>query len=513
MAITTFAAIDLGSSAISMNIYEVSKKYGIKELDHINKPLRLGLETYKNSSISYHTVEEICSTLTDFQEIAKAYKVDFYEAYATSALREAKNNLVILDQIKLRTGTKVKIISNSEQRFLCYQAIALKEDSFANMIKKGMLIVDIGAGSIQLSYFVNSALEFTQNLKLGYSRIEERLGSINDTNENYMKLIGEYIDHDISTFMRRFLHGRPVQYILAVCDKNTNLRNYMQAKGTFSANELTKDEYGQFYKMFRSETTQSMGALLHLSSPEIPPLVQVSTMYKKIMEQTKATKLHLCTITLCDGMVAEYAQRKDKIVSEHDFLQDIINTSENLALKYDAFMPHNKKVEYFSLQLFDSIRKLHGLGKRERLLLQIAAILHNCGSFVNMTWNGYNSCEIIRSTEIIGLSHSERELIAQIVSYYDTRPTKEESGLDNEQYLMMVKLSTLLELANVLDVSNKQKIDTVKISLRNGALTITASSSYDISLEQAMFDREAEFFEEVYGIRPILKLRRRLSHE
>ena len=35
MAITTFAAIDLGSYEVSMKVFEISKKAGLREVDYI----------------------------------------------------------------------------------------------------------------------------------------------------------------------------------------------------------------------------------------------------------------------------------------------------------------------------------------------------------------------------------------------------------------------------------------------------------------------------------------------
>ena len=44
-------------------------------------------------------------------QIAQGYRADECRAYATSALREARNNRIVLDQIRVRTGLKAKIIS------------------------------------------------------------------------------------------------------------------------------------------------------------------------------------------------------------------------------------------------------------------------------------------------------------------------------------------------------------------------------------------------------------------
>ncbi|MFR4580157.1 MAG: HD domain-containing protein [Clostridium fessum] len=57
------------------------------------------------------------------------------------------------------------------------------------------------------------------------------------------------------------------------------------------------------------------------------------------------------------------------------------------------------------------------MGARERLLLKIAATLHDCGKFVSITRGSESSYQIIMDTEIIGISHLEREVVANIVRY------------------------------------------------------------------------------------------------
>lgn len=175
MVITTYAAIDVGSDGLSMKIYEVSKGKGIIELTHIRHKLSIGSEIFAKHQITYKTLSEICRVLKDFKKIMEEYKVTSYQAYSGDALREASNRLIVLDQIKLQTDINVKILSNSEQRFLYYKAISMKESYFDDLIDEGALIVDMSAGSVQFSFFRHGVLEFTQNLKLGSTRINELL--------------------------------------------------------------------------------------------------------------------------------------------------------------------------------------------------------------------------------------------------------------------------------------------------------------------------------------------------
>lgn len=86
----------------------------------------LGSESYGSGKISHEKMDELCRVLSEFAQILDSYKVSSYRAYGTSAIREIKNTDIVLDQIRQRTGIKVEVLSNSEQRFLDYKAIAFR---------------------------------------------------------------------------------------------------------------------------------------------------------------------------------------------------------------------------------------------------------------------------------------------------------------------------------------------------------------------------------------------------
>ena len=173
-------------------------------------------------------------------------------------------------------------------------------------------------------------------------------------------------------------------------------------------------------------------------------------------------------------------------------------------------MDRGQSLEQISAKIFDATRKIHGLGERERLLLRLACILHDCGKFVSIANVSDCSYNIIRSTEIIGISHIEREIVASVVLYnhsdfvyYEERV--EATDLDREAYLTLTKLTAILRLANGLDRTHKKKLDDTKIFVRDDQLVITARSSVDLTLEKGLFQARAGFFAEVFGITPVIR--------
>ena len=192
-----------------------------------------------------------------------------------------------------------------------------------------------------------------------------------------------------------------------------------------------------------------------------------------------------------------------------DFEQDIIACAQNISKRYMGSKKRGETLEKIALTIFDSMKKVHGLGARERLLLRLATLLHDCGKYISMVNLGECSYSIIMATEMIGLSHMEREIVANVVKfnheefeYYDVAKA---STLDPEAYLKIAKLTAILRIANGLDRSHKQKFKDVKSVLKENVLTITVETGEDITLEKGMFWHRADFFEEVYSVKPLIK--------
>ena len=63
---------------------------------------------------------------------------------------------------------------------------------------------------------------------------------------------------------------------------------------------------------------------------------------------------------------------------------------------------------------------------------------------------------------------------------------------------------------NSMDKTHKAKLIDSRMAVRDGRLVITTGYQGDLALESASFEQKAAFFEEIFGIRPVLRQKRRV---
>jgi len=189
-------AIDLGSNSLTIVKYDCNSK---KELGSFLENVRTAEGLVDSGKISKEAIKRVVYALN----LAKK-KLNFKDAkiraVTTQALRVAQNAEAVIEEIYKKTGIKFEVISPQIEGRLTLKAVKNRLETIG--VKKDFVLVDIGGGSTELSYYIDGKI---------YSKSFE-LGIVTTANScNTLKEIEQFVTKktkNIKEFVKKFDNKR-----------------------------------------------------------------------------------------------------------------------------------------------------------------------------------------------------------------------------------------------------------------------------------------------------------------
>jgi exopolyphosphatase/guanosine-5'-triphosphate,3'-diphosphate pyrophosphatase len=188
---------------------------------------------------------------------------------------------------------------------------------------------------------------------------------------------------------------------------------------------------------------------------------------------------------------------------EQQFYTQVIASAKSLGRKYRFDEEHAVHVAEIALQFFDQFEDELGLDQHARLLLHVAAILHDIGNFVRSSGHHKHSQYLVANSEIFGFSRDDIRIISNVVRYHrQSQPLPAHTAyisLHREQRIVVLKLASILRIAEALDRSHSQRIQSIRLERHDSQLTVHCEHEGDISVERYGMESKASMFEDVFG--------------
>jgi exopolyphosphatase/guanosine-5'-triphosphate,3'-diphosphate pyrophosphatase len=241
-----------------------------------------------------------------------------------------------------------------------------------------------------------------------------------------------------------------------------------------------------------------------LPQAEAETLVPTLLAYRELLVETGADQIVVPDASLCAGMLLDMERRDDGQGIE-DFRRQVLASANALGEKYRYDAPHGRAVASLATRIFDQMRTEHGLEGRHRLLLEVAALLHDVGIYVNLKGHHKHTEYILSVSEVFGLSRDDMAIVANVARYH-RRATPQKShlpymALDRETRVEVNKLAAILRLANALDADHLQKIKEVRLLFEEGTWVLEVQGAGDLTMERLAALARSDFLTDVFGRR------------
>jgi exopolyphosphatase / guanosine-5'-triphosphate,3'-diphosphate pyrophosphatase len=505
----TVAAIDVGANALRMVIAEVLSDGRIEVIERLQRAARLGQDAFRRGRLGAASMRVALGILRDFHEVLKLYKVERVRAVATSAAREASNTDTFFDRIYLATGLKVEVIGTSEESRLTVSAVRHALGDALNVRHGDALIADVGGGSTLVTLLRDGEIVTSQSLRLGSVRLYEVLSSSEDSPEQ----TAEVLRYQVSTMLGSLQNSLPLNnvesFVAVGGDARFAVRQIGQPTDSPDLFRIDPRAFDKLVERCEHWTAEELAKRFGVPFAEAETINPALLVYQNLFRLTKATQIIVSQVTMRDGLLLELANRvtgkEDKAMAA-----GVIHSATAIAQKYHVDLGHAQTVADVALRLFDEIRPDHGMGPRQRLLLHVAALLHEVGGFVSNRSHHKHSYYLIANSEIFGLNREETGLVAHVARYHRRSGPKpshpEYMSLPRENRVTVNKLAAILRVADALSRGHVNTPCHLQFERLGDDLIISVPNMNDLLLEQRAVHAKADMFEEIYGMKVRLEL-------
>ena len=496
------AVLDVGASALRLLVAEMPPGERPRVLEEASRAVALGKDAFTAGRLGAPSIEAALRALEGFRRIMDSYGVVRYRAVATSAVREAVNRDTFLDRVRMRTGIDVEIIDGSEENRLTYMAVreALRDDQ--TLSAADSLLVEVGGGSADLSFLRKGEPIYSGTYALGAIRMRQNLASWHGSHEQRVRLFRRHVQNIVEDIRREMPLREARQFIALGGDAR------------FTADETVGEATGaavrsierERFLAFCDETVALDDD--HLVERHRLPLVRVETLapallvYRELLHETQATQVQVPEATLRAGILLDMV-RTEQGHGIEELSRQVLASAAALGEKYRYDAAHARNVAFLSTRLFDELRSEHGLGERARLLLEVAALLHDIGAFVSLRAHHKHSQYILSVAEIFGLSGDDMAVISNVARYHRrAAPNKSHlpyMALDSEARVVVNKLGAILRVANALDADHLQKIRDARVLRDDDHWVLEVDGAGDLTIERLAALARADLLAEVFG--------------
>lgn len=497
------AAIDIGSNALRMAIAEVLEGGRIEVLERLQRAVRLGQDTFRRGRLGAQSMRAALAVLKDFRQVLRLYSVERVRAVATSAVREAANADTFVDRVFLATGLHVDVIDPSEESRL---TISAARPHLGRVLgpNQPALVADVGGGSTLLTLVHGDEIVQSISLRLGSIWLQEMLM----TSEESPKLSAELLRSHISNVLATARGSLRLEEVEVLVGLGGDARFAARRVGRpLDGTELSVVEAAALDKLIercRDYTPEELARRFGMPFAEAETINPALLVYQLLLSRTRADHMIVSNVSMRDGLLLELAR---EVTGQEDEATSagVIHSAVALGEKFQVDAAHARKVAELALRLYDATSADHGLGARPRLLLRVAALVHEVGGFVSLRSHHKHSHYLIANSELFGLNRREIAIVALVARYHRRSPPKpshlEYMTQPRETRVLVSKLAALLRVADALVRGHERNTADIRFERRGDELIVSMPGGGSLLLEQRAVAVKGDMFEDMFGMK------------
>jgi exopolyphosphatase/guanosine-5'-triphosphate,3'-diphosphate pyrophosphatase len=262
--------------------------------------IRLAEFLTDSGDISEAGIKTLLGTLTRLKNQARDIKIDETLAFATSAIREAKNSERVLEAVLDETGIDLQVLSGEDEARFTFLAVR----RWVGWSAGDVILLDIGGGSLEIARGDQENPQYSNSVMLGASRMTRQFLSGDPFSEKSLKKLESHISLTLASLKAEV---GDISKCTAIGTSKTfrTLRriqeNYLPELGK----TLTLDGLTTITKKLQGMDHSKRASLPGVSQSRAHQIVAGAMVAQKAMESLGIEKIIQCPWALREGIVLQ----------------------------------------------------------------------------------------------------------------------------------------------------------------------------------------------------------------
>lgn len=481
------AVIDLGSNTNRLVVLNTQVGYSYRLEDQVREVVRLryGMNEQGLSTLAF---ERGFSTLRLFKNFCDSTQVNKIIAFATSAVRDAANGPLFVQQVREEIGLELQVLTGEQEAY--YDTLgALNEVP----IQKGV-VLDIGGGSIQLSEVRKRAFHRGVSLTLGTLALTERFVRQDPITKDEYAAVQEEIERQLD--MVKWLKKKDGEPLVGLGGTIRNLAQIQAERDsyplfTLHGFVLHRESVEESILLFRKLSIKERRGIPGLIPDRADIILPGAMTLLEVMKRMDLEEIAISQNGVREGIFLEYFWEH----LDPPILPDVRRFSVlNLARFYNYEKEHANHVRFLAERIFLQLTPLHGYDSKDFELLDAAALLHDIGRIIDYSGHHKHSQTLVENNGLPGFSPRELALVGLLTRYHRKgKPSINgyKSLLDKNDQILLTRLSAILRMAETLERGRNANVNDVIVTWDDDNLRLTLITDFYPSVELWQAERNS----------------------
>ncbi len=492
------AVIDIGSNSIRLQISQTFNQT-YKVIDEYKETVRIGDNVFETGEFSSEAIDTIYTVLKNMKSMMDSNGVDFSRIVATASFREARNAEFVVNHIKDKLGLNIEIISGLEEARIMTVAVG----SYFQMNEGNILLLDMGGGSTEFSYFESGKLKLSETTPLGASKLTSEFFKTDPVKTVEVTNITEYINDILEKILPA---SGPTKLICAGGSINNIAHIFSKRKNLGDSTIKFVDKI--FLKHFINEIVRkSIEERLKISGMELlraDMILSASMLVQTIVDRYRLDGFLTMSGGLRVGLTIDLINKVGyELLFQGGELDVRYSRIIETARKYHYEEKHALHVTKMADLIFKQVKDAMELEAKHWYLLEAASILHDVGQYIAYSKHHKHSYYLITNSELIGYDLRENEIIANIARYHrrdvPKKSHKNFTELATKDQQLVIKLASILRIADAMDRSHSENVKDIKINISKNKIEFKVIADGDIGPEKDAFEKKKDLFQSYFN--------------